>query len=129
MKKRSERILRSERGFTLIELGVVLAIIAILTVIAYPTYNNIKKRAYIAEAKAIMQEIRVEVWAEFLESGTFADIASGVYDGEYWAFTGKGKGSGKTTTYTITAKPKSGNPAGTLTLTFDKSGKVTSTTP
>ncbi|MGI6163913.1 MAG: type IV pilin protein [Bacillota bacterium] len=124
MKKRSERILRSERGFTLIELGVVLAIIAILTVIAYPTYNNIKKRAYIAEAKAIMQEIRVEVWAEFLESGKFADIASDAYDGEYWAFTGETKGSGNDATYTVTATPKAGNPAETQTLTFDTSGKI-----
>lgn len=124
MKKRSERILRSERGFTLIELGVVLAIIAILTVIAYPTYNNIKKRAYIAEAKAIMQEIRVEVWAEFLESGKFADIASDAYDGEYWAFTGEAKGSGNDATYTVTATPKAGNPAEEQTLTFDTSGKI-----
>jgi prepilin-type N-terminal cleavage/methylation domain-containing protein len=49
-------------GFTLVELGVALAIMAILTMIAYPTYKNIKNRAYEAEAWAIMQEIRVDVW-------------------------------------------------------------------
>ncbi len=48
MKKR--RILRSERGFTLVELGIVMAIIAILAAVAYPTYKD-EERAYIAEAK------------------------------------------------------------------------------
>ena len=124
MKKRSERILRSERGFTLIELGVVLAIIALLTVVAYPTYNNIKKRAYIAEAKAIMQEIRVEVWAEYLEKGNWPTEFPGTTNGEYWQFAGETKGSGENATYTVTATPNTGNPAGTQTLTFDTSGKI-----
>lgn len=67
MKKR--RILRSERGFTLVELGIVMAIIAILAAVAYPTYTGMKTRAYIAEAKAALQEYRVEVYAIYVEKG------------------------------------------------------------
>jgi len=67
VKKR--RILRSERGFTLVELGIVMAIIAILAAVAYPTYQGMRERAYIAEAKASLQEARVTIWATFVEHG------------------------------------------------------------
>jgi len=65
VKKR--RILRSERGFTLVELGIVMAIIAILAAVAYPTYDGMRKKAHEAEAKAAMQEIRVEAWSWYVE--------------------------------------------------------------
>lgn len=49
--------MKRERGFTLIELMVVIAIVGILSATALPFYNTYRMRTYGSEAKVMIKQI------------------------------------------------------------------------
>lgn len=66
--------MRRGRGFTLIELMMVVAIIGLITAIAVPNFMSSRHRAYEASVRANMHTIQVSV-------EDFAALAEGFYPG------------------------------------------------
>ena len=61
----------SQRGFTLIELMIVVAIIAILAAIAIPAYQNYLIRAQVTEGMSLAAGSKVAVWDFDSNTGRF----------------------------------------------------------
>jgi prepilin-type N-terminal cleavage/methylation domain-containing protein len=61
------RFIRGERGFTLIELMIVVVIIGILASLALPYFMGASARAKQSEAKTILKQVHVQQMAYFQE--------------------------------------------------------------
>jgi len=59
--------LREKKGFTLVELMIVVAIVGVLAAIAIPNFLRFRQRAKISEAKANLGAIRVTEHAYYAE--------------------------------------------------------------
>jgi len=60
-----------ERGFTLVELMIVVAIIGLLATIAIPSYLRMRQKVKVAEAKSNLGAIRVVEHSYFAEYSKF----------------------------------------------------------
>ena len=69
-------IRNNQKGFTLIELMIVVAIIGILAAIAIPNFTNYQMKAKTAEAKTNLGAIRTSQEAYMAENDTFVTCAA-----------------------------------------------------
>ena len=65
------RKVSAARGFTLIEVMVAVAIVAILATVAYPAYTDYIVRSKIAEAVGQLSDMRVKMEQYFLDNRTY----------------------------------------------------------
>lgn len=111
-------------GFTLIELMVVVAMVAILAAIAFPSYAQFMQRSRRAEVQALLQDIALKQQQRLLDvrayAGTLAALNIGIPSSVSPHYTiAIALGAGGATSFTLTATPQggqSGDTCGTLTL-------------
>jgi len=123
---------RNERGFTLIDLVIAMAIVAILTRIALPSYQAYIVRASRQAAQSELVALANAQEKIFLNSNAYTANVTTAYTGQ--SSGGLGVTSGNTkdnryaitaaataTTFTLTATPASGTPqAGDGVLTINE---------
>ncbi len=63
---------RYERGFTLIELMITVAIVAILAAIAYPSYTKYVQRGYRSEGIAMLNDAVARMERYYAQNNTYA---------------------------------------------------------
>lgn len=124
--------MRNKRGFTLIELMIAIAVIALLTAIAYPSYLSYLRKGHRAAAQTFMMDIANRQQQYLLDTRTYTTDYSGVLKlspstdlaGRY-TFT-VAVSAGPPPSYTVTATPIAGSSQdGDGALTLDSSGNKT----
>ena len=68
--------LTDRKGFTLIELMIVIAIIGILAAIAIPQFTAYRDRAYNSSAKSDLRNLTGAQEAYYIEAGTYSNSVS-----------------------------------------------------
>ncbi|WP_282367091.1 type IV pilin protein [Pseudomonas sp. PS02290] len=124
-------VTRSERGFTLIELMITVAIVAILAAIAYPAYTKYVQRGYRAEGIVMLNDAVARMERYYAQNNSYSAslTALGFASATPASQTGKYQLSvaATATTYSFTAAPlgqQMQDACGSLTI--DQLGNKTS---
>jgi len=81
--KRLNKQLRDERGFTLIEMLVVIAIIGILAAIAIPSLSGATQKSKVAKAQADLRTLESAITMYYVEENTYPTNLQALVTKEY----------------------------------------------
>ncbi|MGO2447893.1 type IV pilin protein [Psychrobacter sp.] len=113
INQKLDNLVMSQRGFTLIEMMIVVAIIALLASIAYPSYQSYIIKSKRADMMSEMHNVASEIQSRKLAQGAYSNALITGLGGDYpkqgialytLAFTP----DPLTSEWTMTATPKTG---------------------
>lgn len=122
--------MKYQKGFTLIELMIVVAIIGVLAAIAYPSYQRYVIKSKRVDMMSEMHNIASEIESRKLAQGSYSAISAGVQSDFKGEYPTQGQAlydititpdDPLTSEWTITATPKTSTQMatdGTLTLNY-----------
>ncbi len=122
------RRVRGEKGFTLIEFLIVIAIIGILAAIAIPQFSAYKNRAYQSDSKAALQNLFMACKAYWADKTPMTNCEVSEVKAEEYGFT---KSDDVTVAVTMktaadfAATALHGADSTSVTYTIDKNGVIT----
>jgi prepilin-type N-terminal cleavage/methylation domain-containing protein len=125
------------RGFTLIELMIVVVVVAILAAIALPSYQDYIKRGQLVNGTTLLSAGRANMERYFQDNRTYvsanpiynpcdANVAVAQRTLGTFVLTCAGAGAPTATTYVLTATAGAGSVSG-VTYTIDQAGNQTTT--
>jgi type IV pilus assembly protein PilA len=121
---------RDKRGFTLIELMIVIAIIGILAAIAIPQFTSYRERAYIASMKADCNAVRIAEEAYYADNAEYKATTDVTKDLKDYGVVGLSEGNSIKVTCTDKVKDYKVEVSSTKTsktVTFDSTKGTTVT--
>ena len=90
----------TQRGFTLIELMIVVVIVSIIAAIALPQYTSYVQRGKITEATSTLSDLRLRSEKFFADNRTYVGFACTVTNNRYFTYS---CGTPTSTAITMTA--------------------------
>lgn len=125
--------MQKQRGFTLIELMIAVAVVGILTAIAYPSYVKYVQKSYRSEGLAMLADATARMERYYAQNNTYLTTLAGIGITNTTSPTGKYllslNGAATATTYAFQVVPQGSQATDSCgTLGVNQAGERTSST-
>lgn len=114
----------NQRGFSLIEVMIVVAIMGILASIAMPAYQDYIRSGNAAEAPANLANCRVQAEQFFQDNFTYMGFVCAPSDARFFDYSIDNQSA---TTYTLRATGRAGQNMGNFSFSVNQDNAKTST--